>query len=355
MSATSGLKLEACSLLPDEGAKARFMQGFSAAPGEIRRDPYRVGLLPPEAWAAFMSMPMPFAREFWLVRGEGERILGRIGASVSPVHKTYGYLGFFEVALDHRGAGAVAGELLRAAAAWLKARGATDAFGPLTFNTWFPYRFRVFDGTHDASPLFSWEPVNPPGYAKAWTDFGFSVAETYHSQGLSGLREFADMTLGAYEAALAKGYAFRPFNAERVLEDEVPLLHKFSMEGFKKNFLFEPIPLEAFRRLYVPLAKKANLTLANFVVDPAGAEQGYFFCFPDRDYMIMKTVTVSAAARGLGLSNAMAHLHAVNALKQGCDKFVTALVRSGAQSESYGRKTELLWKHEYVLYKRPLL
>lgn len=354
MTLASSTRVEQFSTLDTEESRAKFIEAFGATPNEVRKDPYRVGLLPTGAWAGFLEMPLPFAREFWLIRGEGDRIIGRIGANVSPVHPGFGYVGFFEVDLDHRNVSKVSSLLLRTASEWLRVLGVTEAYGPLTFNTWFPYRFRLPSAGQDSSPLFSWEPVNPPEYVSLWIDFGFEEVERYHSQGLSGLQEFAELTRPAFEKATAKGYSFRSFNAERVLEVEVPLLYKFSMEGFKQNFLFEPIPFEAFRQLYVPLAKKANLSLANFVLDPEGKEQGFFFCFPDQGYLVMKTTTVSEASRGLGLSNALMHVNALNALKQGCDKFIPALVRAGAQSESYGKKSSALWKHEYALFRRSL-
>ncbi|MCM2280671.1 MAG: GNAT family N-acetyltransferase [Bdellovibrionaceae bacterium] len=357
-SAHSSIRIEAFSShfsnQDDAAWKTEFVRAFSGVPDDVRRDPYRVGLIPAETWSNFIRMPLPFTREFWVAFGEGGRPIARLGANLSPTLTGFGYLGFFEVDVAHREAKTIARQLLSTALQWLKDRGAMRAFGPLTYNTWFPYRFRAFDENEAPSPMFSWEPVNPPEYVSLWQEFGFQEAERYHSQGLENLRGFAEQTEPAYQAALKRGYTFRPWNAAAILEDEVPLLHKFSLDGFRPNFLFEPIPLESFRQLYVPLAKKANLSLANFVVDPQGVEQGFFFCFQDQNYMVMKTATVASAARGLGLSNAMAHIHAVNALKMGCDKFVTALVRSGAQSESYAKKTPLLWKHEYILLQHSL-
>lgn len=343
----------ALSSFEDQTGREEFIAAFASTPSEVRRDPYRVGLPAAETWAGFLTMPFPFAREFWLVRGEGGRPLGRIGANLST-RTGCGYIGFYEVDVTHPEADKIGSRLLGAALNWLRASGATDAYGPLAFNTWFPYRFRLHGCEHDGGPTFAWEPVNPPEYVEAWSAAGFREVEGYHSQGLAGLAEFAERTRGSFEAARQKGFTFRPFDASALFEREVPLLYSLSMAGFRDNLLFETIPFEAFRRLYVPLAGKADLSLATFVMDSKGAECGFFFCFADQGYLVLKTVTMADSARGMGLSNALAHFSAINALKAGCDKHITALVRSGAQSESYAKKSKPLWRHNYALFHRAL-
>jgi hypothetical protein len=172
--------------------------------------------------------------------------------------------------------------------------------------------------------------------------------------GLSGVPAMLEGTREAHERALAQGYRFREFKADGFLESEVPRLHAISMEAFKDNLLFEPIPLEIFRSLYLPMAKQLVPSLTCFALDPAGREVGFFFCFPDGEYLVMKSVGVLPEARGRGLSNATLHQILSTGAARQLEKAITALVRSGARSESYAKKATALWKHEYALFEAPL-
>ena len=41
------------------------------------------------------------------------------------------------------------------------------------------------------------------------------------------------------------------------METEVPILYRISMQGFRDNYLFEPIPFEAFRQTF-PLPRNST-------------------------------------------------------------------------------------------------
>lgn len=327
-----------------------FAQRFARVPHDVRHEPYRVGLLPEAVGQAFVLQPTPFAKEFWIAVDSADRVVGRIGASLSVVFPNTAAIGFFEVDMSHPENESVGVSLLDRAEAWAREQGAKTLHGPLNFNTWFPYRFRV---DRDVREKFSWEPVNPPEYVALWVKKGWTTLETYKSQGHEGLSAFAEQTRPAYDRASQAGYTFRPFDSTRIMDVEVPILHDVSMAGFKDNFLFEPLPLEAFRALYVPVAQsKLDLGLSHVAISPQGEPVGFFFCFEDKGYVVYKSVAVKPSARGMGLSNAVAHLAAVRGVERGLTKLITALVKSGAQSESYGKKARLLWEHDYALYEK---
>jgi GNAT superfamily N-acetyltransferase len=257
-------------------------------------------------------------------------------------------VGFFEV--DPRFE-SVASDLLDAASEWLSSRGCARAVGPLALNTWFPYRFRV---DSESEHHFPWEPINPPAYPGLFARAGFTEVQGYHSVATAGLAAYAEKTRPAYEKAAASGFTFRPFDGAKLMEREVPLLHEISLKGFADNYLYEPIPLAAFRELYVPIANKMDFSYAFFVLSPEGKEVGFFFGFLQEDAVVLKSVTVLPEYRGFGLSNALSHLIAKRGVEHGATKYISALVRSGAQSESYGKKGETLWVHRYALYEKPL-
>lgn len=297
-------------------------------------------------WARFLDLaPHGFA-EFW-VAFDGETPVGRVGASLMPSYPGTGAIGFFEVV----GARAdVAKALLEAAEAWLKGKGVQQAVGPMNLNTWFPYRLR----TDSHSESFGWEPNNPREYPQFFEAAGYSVCEHYHTVGSAGLGAYAEKTKGAYEAALAEGFTFRPFDGPNFLDREIPPLFELSMAGFKDNFLFEPITVQQFRELYVPIVKKMDFSCAFFALSPEGKEAGFFFAFPDTSYLVFKSATVLDSYRGKGLSTAMTYLAAREGVARGLENFISALVRTGNRSESYAKKAAALWDHHYALYQKSL-
>ena len=326
------------------------LEAFSNLADQVRRQPYRTGLLPAQVWNGFVLTPTPFAKEFWIALNESGSCVARIGASLSPTRSQDGAIGFFECDLSSQDALSAASALLETAEEWLKAKGVRSAIGPMNFNTWFPYRFR----TGEPKARFSWEPENPPEYLQIWEKAGYRPLESYHSQGHSGLSAFSERLKQSFDKAQSFGFTFRPFDSAKVMEQEVPILFDISMEGFRDNFLFEPIPFESFRALYVPIAGKMDLGLSFIASHAEHGPVGFFFTFQDGEYAVFKSVAVKPIARGRGVSNALMYLGAERALSRGLSKLITAMVKSGAQSESYGKKAELLWQNDYVLLKKHL-
>ncbi|WP_295899499.1 hypothetical protein [uncultured Bdellovibrio sp.] len=325
--------------------KSAFDTLFAKTPSLLRTTEEVFGMAP-EAWTqALLSRPLPFPCEFWIAT-ENDNVIGRIGANLSPFYKDHGYLGFFE-AKDK----STAHSLLEKASSWLRAKGVKAAVGPVNLNTWLPYRFR----TDWKDPqVFSWEPNHPRSYSEYFESFGFQNHASYHTNGYTGLKDLFESTKADYEKALQKGFSFRPLIAEQMLQKDIPSLHRITMAAFQKNFLFEPVPLDYFKEFYVPLAKKENLEHAVFAVSPSGEDVGYFFNIIEKDYFVLKTVGIDPVARGNGLSNAMLHHCLITAVPKGLEKTISALVKAGNQSESYGKKQKHLWTHEYTLYKKDL-
>jgi GNAT superfamily N-acetyltransferase len=295
-------------------------------------------------WGRFLDLaPQGFA-EFWVAL-EGDRPVGRVGASLMPSHPGKGAIGFFEAGNE-----TVSKALLLAAETWLKGKGVKEAVGPMNLNTWFPYRFRT--DSHALS--FAWEPANPAEYPKFFEKEGYEVCESYHTLGSSGLSAYAEKTKPAFESASKEGFHFRPFDGPNFLEREIPILFELSMAGFRDNFLFEPITVQQFRELYVPIVKKMDFSCAFWALSPEGKEVAFLFAFPEPDYLVLKSATVLDAFRGKGLSTALTHLAAREGVSRGLENFISALVRTGNRSESYAKKAATLWEHRYSLYRKPL-
>ncbi len=332
------------------GDVAAFDSAFAAVSALVRRDPYRVGILPPELERRLLSLPRPFPAEFWIAERDG-RPLGRIGANVSPVHRNAGFVGFYEVDLEAPDAPAVASAMLAAALAWIGGQTRATAYGPLTFNTWLPYRFRI---DHDPE-RFAWEPGQPPEYVEQFRAAGFATDMGYRSEAVAGLDAFVDSTAADARKAAALGYSIRGVDRAGFLSAE---LHALTLEAFTDAYLIEPIPLAVFEQLNLPIAERYGFEHARLAVDGAGKLAGYFFAFEDRSgerpYLVWKTIALRRDARGVGLSNALMHEVAKGALAKGLRHAIAALFRDGVQSASYSRKCPLLWRHEYALFRKDL-
>ena len=335
-----------------------FAQKFSLLPGQLRSGRYRSALLPAQVEEALIDLPLPAPRNFWLLEDDGDPI-GRIGANVSSRIPQSGYLGFFEVDTRHAGAGEAALELIGAACAFLQGK-VSRVCGPVNFNTWLPYRFRVNECDERC---FAWEPVNPPDYVDYFRAAGFERSMDYHSAAFSNLDQFLGQTEADYEGARAKGFRFRKLDWPRLFDGEASMLYRIANEAFEDSFLFETVPQDLFER-FIDLMGKPEQDCTHVAVSPQGDDVGFFYAFTDQHpsapgsgpetYAVLKSTGVIRQARGQRLSNALAHLAVKSAVAMGAQYCISALVRSGIQSESYARKGDPFWRHHYTLFEKRL-
>jgi GNAT superfamily N-acetyltransferase len=298
-------------------------------------------------------MPWPAPKNFFIASRDG-KVIATIGANLGIRDPGQGFIGFYECDLEDPQAGAASQRLIAAAESFLRDKGATKILAPVNYSTWFPYRFTRPEST---APFYSWEPVQPHEYLAHFQAAGYVDSAEYLSIGHDDATPFIEAYTPALEKAFALGYRLRPFDTALFLDRDVPILHRISMAGFADSFLFEPIPLAAFRDLYVPIARKLDLGYCNFLLDAEGKEVGYLFAFFDgqnKDHFVIKTMTLLPEARGKGLSNALV----CNAFRQGRDngsrRTVHAMMRSDAQSRSYGRHVSIDWEHHYLLVEKTL-
>ena len=325
--------------------RREFAIAFSRVQEDLRQDPYRLGLAGVSYGAQFVENQLPMTQEFWILEDSQKNPQGRIAANLSPVYPHTGYLGFFE-AVDFK----AAQTLVHAAFDWLKTQGVTQVFGPINFNTWLPYRFRIEE---DDTPFYTFEPVNPPQYPLWFCELGFQIAETYHSLGIEGNEGSLEKMLPDFDRALSMGYSFRQANSSGDLETELRSIYDISMTSFQDNFLFEPIPFEAFRQLYVPTVQKSQTHAIYFLCEPTqGKTIGYISTFLEQGNTVMKTIALLPEGRGLRLSNALFYQGVFQGKLKGSTGIVPALVRNGIQSESYCKNQKTLWKHRYALFRK---
>jgi GNAT superfamily N-acetyltransferase len=310
-------------------------------------------MLPGPLLQKLVEMPWPAPKNFFIASRNG-RTIATIGANLGTRDPELGFIGFYECDLADPQAAEASRRLIAAAESFLLGKGAAKVLAPIDYCTWFPYRFTRQDS---AAPFYSWEPVQPPEYLAHFQAAGYADSAGYISIGHDDANPFIEAHTPALKKAFALGYRLRPFDTVHFLERDVPILHRISMSGFADSFLFEPIALPAFRDLYVPIARKLDLSYCNFLLDPEGKEVGYLFAFFDgqnKDHFVIKTMTLLPEARGKGLSNALV----CHAFRQGRDngskRTIHAMVRSDAQSRSYGRHVSIDWEHHYLLVEKTL-
>lgn len=340
----SGYRVESKS----ESSDPRAILGeFVALPAKLRQAPYDLGLLAPEAETLLLTIQAFGPRELWLARKDGH-VVGRVGATVSAHEPTRGAVGFFEVAAGHEQA---AFPLLEAAERWLADHGARQVFGPMSINTWFPYRFRV-DPSDDM--LFSWEPVNPPVYPELFEKAGYARDMRYHSDCLSDIRSLGEGMRRTFDKSPAAKYSYRPVRIED-LRSEIPKLHELSIRSFQGNYLIEPIALPVFEQLYVAQASKRRSVGCFFVVDAVDGEVGYVISFEDEaGQFVIKSLAVVPEHQGKALSFGLVY-HTVQAgIERGHDVAIAALMESGNRSEFGNKRSPVGWQHQYALLRKNL-
>lgn len=334
--------------LSDAPESSAFIHRFCGA-ASLRTAPYDVGLMGADAEALFLSLPLPFPREFWLAERDGS-VVARLGASVSAYAPDRGAMGFLEY---DRACEDDALVLVEQAETWCRQRGAGYVLAPVCFHTWFPYRYRT--GPDDGLRL-SWEPANPPWYPGLLERAGYAPDAQYESHEFRSIAELAAKMRPGYEACRSAGYSFRPLDDRAGLDDEIVRLHGLSNAVFAQAHRFEPISLPVFQLLYVAQARKRK-TVGSFVaVGPQGDDVGFILCFEDEArYFVIKTLGVVDAHQGQWVSHGLLHVAAQEASRLGYERGVGALIHQGNRSQSASRRSSVGWRHEYTLYRRQLL
>lgn len=211
-----------------------------------------------------------------------------------------GVIGGFAATSD-----SAAGRILARAAGELRQRGCTLAVGPMDGNTWRRYRFVTEPG---AAPPFFLEPWNPPDWPAWWRQAGFEPLAEYSSAITEDLAA-RDPRLDAAAARMADaGIAIRPLDPAR-FEEELARIYEVSVASFQENYLYTPLPWEAFLAQYRAIRPCVNPELV-LLAEQAGRPVGYVFALPDQAQaergepvtaIIVKTLAVLPARGNAGL------------------------------------------------------
>jgi hypothetical protein len=181
--------------------------------------------------------------------------------------------------------------------------GADRIIGPVDGDTWHKYRLPLagFSAPNFLEP--SYHPFSQADFLAA----GMPVIATYHSSAVEDLtlamQKLAEGETLDQRAITAGGIKVRSIRLD-AFDGEMALLHRFCLEAFKQNFLFNTIDLPAFQSLYRPVAGLLRSELVLIAEDRQGKILAVVLTVPEpgmRRTIVVKTLARHATApRGLG-------------------------------------------------------
>jgi GNAT superfamily N-acetyltransferase len=304
-----------------------------------------------------VSFPFQFKRSHFFATIQ-DQVVGRISVNLSQKDPTRGYFGFFHVdpSLDSNGEECAQG-LLALAEDWLCSNGVTQVIGPVNYSTLFEYRFGLGrSGNNGQIPEFSWEPADRPEYTRWVLNKGYALLEEYHSRAFRDPALVLGVSEKRYKEALEVGFKTRPIQFSGVGSPDLEALYRINSKSFEDSFLSEPFDFAAYATLNVPKYVSLLSEFSFFILSPKGEEIGYFFLFPDQEYLVWKTIAIlpeyqKAGLAGFGIHHALEIAH-----QKGISKVIAALIRRGAPSEALLTKAEslLIWEHRYGLFRKKI-
>lgn len=322
-----------------------FINRFSGFAEQIRSFA-KENIIPPHLMKRLLMLSSNFLCNFWMIEDNAGKPLGHIGANISNAVKNNGYVGFFELDLNHTDYQLTGKTLLHLAKTWLKNHKATSIYGPLNYNTWFPYRFRVDDSPEN----YVWEPNQPREYVQIFTNNGFKPAEKYYSTCTDRMNSFIRNTEHKFNKCIKEGFTFSVIAPEE-LNNLLFHLYKIAIKCFKKAVLYEPIDFKSFKDIYYPLASKTEYFCVK-AEDQMKNLVGYCVLLCTEDNLILKNMAVDPKYQGHGLSTALMCFSQISGKEKGMKKAIYALFHEHNEKISHlAKKEKPIWIHEYQLFK----
>jgi hypothetical protein len=303
--------------------------------------------------------------EFWLARSRSRgTILARLGADIPATRGNQGSIGFFDCESSDAGRSAAL-HLIRVALDWLKHGGAQTVFGPMDFNSWFQYRFKIRENGsgHDDADL-PWEPSASTEHREIFAASGFSDSIHFSSfffalERTEDWDPYLARIRGQHHDLLSTGFTIRPFRTGAELREDLVHIHSVSKKAFAQNPMYEDIPLDIFLRLTEASGNSSDTGASRLCLSPQGEAAGFLFAFVLDATMVYKTVAVIPEYQSLGISLALTYEMSLQCRKQNLLKCVGALVRSGNRSERLGQGFESFAKssgvNNYVLMQKAII
>lgn len=336
-----------CEFYSTSEDKTQFIKDFLSYPSVLFADDITVKKYPLEIEAMYFKIH-PQKHDFFLLKENGKIVL-RSMICQTP-HEGTVYFGLFDFDFKNAQVDALLQDFKKRIADWAKACGASAVLGPINFSTWLSYRLMSFN---DNGERLSFEPDRPVAYCDLLKKNGFITNQLFSSKGYDQLENFIQQTRPDFERATGNGYVFQ-WTGKDLTDSDLVDLHRLSVSIFKDNYLATPIDFQAFKTLYAAQSGKDDYSHSFFILSPEGERVGFFINFVEHGHVVIKTIGIDRAHRGTGISNGGMHLALTKVAENGVHKMVAAMVKEGAQSESYGRRMHILWTHLYEILELPL-
>jgi L-amino acid N-acyltransferase YncA len=262
--------------------------------------------------------------------------------------------------IGHFSAGgpAAAAAVLRSAENELRTRGCTLAVGPMDGTTWRQYRFVTDAGTE---PPFFLEPAQPTSWPEWWRAAGYASLAEYTSTATDDITTRDARLDSVAQRMKAAAITIRAFDAEH-FEDELARIYDVSVTAFQENFLYTPLPREAFIAQYRAIQSRVNPALV-LLAEQSGKPVGYVFATPDfaqaqrgapMTTFIVKTLAVlpGRAFAGLG-ALLLGEVHAA-AQTLGFTRVIHALMHQSNRSRNLSAHYATAIRR-YTLFSKRLL
>ncbi len=319
-----------------------FRSEFLGFSNELYKDKPHIMKLP-EFLESFYFKMYPGKHDFILIKDNND-ILLRSMICVTSFEDT-AFFGLFDFNQHSKLHAEALEHFKRFLILWLSENQLKRIIGPINFSTWLPYRLM---SSMDGGPLYSFEPNRPTDYCSRLKNIGFKSNQIYSSKCYKELKKFTELTKNQFDSALNAGFKFESM-PKCLSESDISTIHQLSLRYFEKSYLATSIDFRTFSTLYAANSGKDDYSNSFFVLSPTGEKIGFLISFYEHNSVVIKTVGINDEYRGYGLSNACIYLSLIKAQELGIDLMVAAMVKEGAQSESYGRKMTLQWTHLYEI------
>ncbi len=178
--------------------------------------------------------------------------------------------------------------------------------GPMNGNTWMKHRLIIESNNR---PAFLMEPMEPAFLFDIFRSAGFETLSRYSSSVID-LTEVQPSFERVEKIVAKQGINIRQIDLKN-FDHDLTQIYDLSLAAFSNNFLYTPLPKQAFMHSYVSAKDRID---SEFVLLAFQGETliGFLFCMPDIDpsVLIVKTLATSPDHRAAGLGTLLvAHAH----------------------------------------------
>ena len=257
-----------------------------------------------------------------------------------------GLIGHFECIYDVE----VAAQILARAEGFLRLHGKRTVRAPINFTTWQAFRVSY----PELRPPFCFEPFTRDYYRHLFAVHGYSVVQKNVST-ISALQDSGfDVFREDFELLLEKGMVFETMaqRGEGIMSD----IYELTRGSFSDTWSFVPISPEEFSYTFRAASSLLDKDLVLVARDKDRSPVGFCFSLLDLSSehaprLVVKTLAVHPAYRGMGISKALLFLIHIAAAEKKCNAVIASTMRGDNRVIRNIIKTAEIYR-EYEVYEK---